>query len=45
MDAIKTPAGASCDSKYFWTIKPPREWPITTGLLVRLSATTLTSST
>ena len=32
MDAIKTPAGASCDSRYFCTMRPPMEWPITTGL-------------
>src|SRR3954453_5558343 len=45
MDVINTPAGESCDSRYFCTTRPPIEGPITTGGVGRLSATTLMSST
>src|SRR5262245_45809510 len=45
VDATSTPAGASFDSKYFCTTKPPIEWPTTTGGAARPSATDDTSST
>jgi hypothetical protein len=30
-EATSTAPGAGCVSRYFWTMKPPIEWPITTG--------------
>src|ERR1700752_1901933 len=45
VDAIRTPAGARCASRYFCTINPPSEWPINTGVVGRLAATVATSST
>ena len=44
-EASSTPAGASWDSRYFWTTTPPRECPITTGRAGRSSATVQTSVT
>src|ERR1700739_4371557 len=44
-EASSTAHGASCDSRYFCTTKPPREWPTSTGRGGRLFATDATSST
>src|SRR6516225_10584981 len=44
-EASNTAAGASWDSRYFCTTKPPTEWPTSNGRVGRLSATDATSST
>jgi len=44
-EATSTAAGAVCFSRYFWTTRPPIEWPITTGGSGIAAAALATSST
>jgi hypothetical protein len=44
-DASRTPAAASWDSRYFCTMNPPIEWPMTTGGVGNSLATETTSWT
>jgi hypothetical protein len=46
-EAIRTAPGAEWLSRYFWTTRPPIEWPITTGasgIAAAASATSVTYS-
>jgi hypothetical protein len=43
--ATRTAAGAGWVSRYFWTMRPPIEWPIRTGGSGRAAAASATSAT
>jgi hypothetical protein len=44
-EATSTAAAGAWLSRYFWTTKPPIEWPITTGGSGRAAAASVRSAT